>query len=126
MAKTTGRRTLDGVELIAAERQRQVTDEGWDAEHDAEHIGGEISGAAASYAAAAHRQIAENFVDNACLRPLSATYHEAIRPAQTWRWGEAWWKPSGDPVRNLAKAGALIAAEIDRILRERQSERRER
>ena len=29
-----------------------------------------------------------------------------------------WWKPSIDPVRNLAKAGALIAAEIDRLQRQ--------
>ena len=32
---------------------------------------------------------------------------------------EEWWKPSADPVRNLEKAGALIAAEIDRLLRQR-------
>ena len=33
-----------------------------------------------------------------------------------WPWGQAWWKPSTDPIRNLVKAGALIAAEIDRLL----------
>jgi len=26
-----------------------------------------------------------------------------------------WWKPSNDPIKNLMKAGALIAAEIDRL-----------
>jgi hypothetical protein len=34
-----------------------------------------------------------------------------------WPWAEKWWKPSEDQVRNLVKAGALIAAEIDRIQR---------
>jgi hypothetical protein len=34
-----------------------------------------------------------------------------------WPWPVAYWKPSDDPVRNLVKAGALIAAEIDRLER---------
>ncbi len=34
-----------------------------------------------------------------------------------WPWEMAWLKISEDPVRNLVKAGALIAAEIDRLLR---------
>lgn len=32
---------------------------------------------------------------------------------------QVWWKPSRDPIRDLEKAGALIAAEIDRHLRAR-------
>jgi len=31
-----------------------------------------------------------------------------------WPWGKEWWKPS-DRRRDLVKAGALIAAEIDRL-----------
>ena len=35
-----------------------------------------------------------------------------------WPWDMKWWKPSDeDPIRNLVKAGALIAAEIDRLQR---------
>ena len=34
-----------------------------------------------------------------------------------WPWSDKWWKPSDDPVRNLVKAGALLAAEIDRLQR---------
>lgn len=30
---------------------------------------------------------------------------------------EKWWKPSDDPIRNLVKVSALIAAEIDRLKR---------
>jgi len=35
-----------------------------------------------------------------------------------WPWGSEWWKPSKDPIRDLVKAGALIAAEIDRLQKE--------
>lgn len=98
---------MSGIERIAYERRRQVEREGWTPEHDDEHCFGELSGAACSYAEAASRQVGED-------RPLAA-----LRPNQLWRWSAEWWKPSEDPVRNLEKAGALIAAEIDRILRDR-------
>jgi hypothetical protein len=35
-----------------------------------------------------------------------------------WPWSGMDWRPSADRVRELAKAGALIAAEIDRLNRE--------
>jgi hypothetical protein len=40
-----------------------------------------------------------------------------VRPCFDWPWSKKWWKPSSDPIRNLVKAGALIAAEIDRLQR---------
>lgn len=39
-----------GIELIAEERERQITKEGWTPEHDAEHKNGELANAAAVYA----------------------------------------------------------------------------
>jgi hypothetical protein len=39
------------------------------------------------------------------------------RRNEGWPWDEKWWKPSTNPIRNLVKAGALIAAEIDRLQR---------
>lgn len=36
-------------------------------------------------------------------------------PPLMWPWEPRWWKPSSDPIKNLVRAGALIAAEIDRI-----------
>lgn len=33
-----------------------------------------------------------------------------------WPWAVRWWKPK-DPIRDLVRAGALIAAEIDRLQR---------
>ena len=86
---------MTGLELIAAERQRQIDVEGWTPEHDAEHSNGELIQAAACYA-------------------LSA---DGFRGVPTlWPFARQWWKPS-NPIRDLAKAGALIAAEIDRLQR---------
>lgn len=88
-----------GIEVIAAERARQIGDEGWDAAHDAYHVNGELVVAAVRYAVEHTR------------RP---TIRSLLR--RVWPWNARWWKPdTSDPVRNLAKAGALIAAEIDRL-----------
>lgn len=89
----------EGIKLIAAERQRQIEQEGWTPEHDDQHAPGELLAAAICYAIC-------------CLNGSSA------KPP-LWPWGAAWWKPKA-PVRNLTKAGALIAAEIDRLLRARE------
>lgn len=91
---------MDGAELITAERRRQVDAEGWTPEHDDEHDEFEMMRAACCYAAEAGFP----------RRPLGV-----IHP--NWPWATKWWKPSEDPIRNLVKAGALIAAEIDRLQR---------
>lgn len=100
-----------GIELIAEERARQISSEGWTAAHDAEHYRGELSAAGASYAMAASGQV---------------KYHRDsmadITPPSQWPWDAEWWKLSDDPVRTLTKAGALIAAEIDRIHAKRRME----
>jgi murein L,D-transpeptidase YcbB/YkuD len=89
-------RVLDGVALIAEERHRQVLAEGWTPEHDAEHVNGEMAISAARY----------------------ALHDTPLRNRIAWQWESCWWKPK-DPIRNLVRAGALIAAEIDRRLRKR-------
>lgn len=88
-----------GTELIAAERQRQVAQEGWTLEHDDEHDDGELLQAAR------------------CYLSLNPDYPHLTGAALDWPWHPDWWKPSPDPIRNLVKAGALIAAEIDRLQR---------
>jgi hypothetical protein len=90
---------VSGADLIGAERLRQVEAEGWSAEHDSGHQEAELAGAAASYIAfyLSQQGCPSHFVD--------------------WPWETKDWKPSEDPVRNLVKAGALIAAEIDRLRR---------
>jgi hypothetical protein len=94
-----------GVELIAAERERQMSHEGWTPEHDDKHTDFELSKAADSYLCAVISPDEEGDENG------------KSRPAWDWPWDKDWWKPSDDPVRNLVKAGALIAAEIDRLQR---------
>ena len=91
-----------GAELIAAERLRQMREEGWTAENDDEFENGELALAGAAYALAAVDDIADE-VTSSLVRRL-------------WPWTAEWWKPKG-PLRDLVRAGALLAAEIDRVLR---------
>jgi hypothetical protein len=94
---------MNGAERIVAERQRQVSEEGWTPEHDDQHDLGELARAAACYATP---------------RLLGGSL-----PPQDWPWAVKWWKPTpNDRIRELEKAGALIAAEIDRLLREHPEE----
>lgn len=86
-----------GAQLIALERERQKQIEGWTLEHDDAHEAEEILQAAICYCAHA------------------ATYEINLSDVP-WPWAQAWWKPA-NPVRDLTKAGALIAAEIDRLQR---------
>lgn len=96
------------IDDIAAERRRQIEAEGWTPEHDDAHSEGDLSRAAACYAAhaSAYQRVTV---------PLSAYQSaETVRDEYGWPWAKAWWKPS-TPRRDLVKAGALIVAEIERI-----------
>lgn len=96
-----------GIELIAEERQRQVEVEGWTAKHDKdENWNGQMARAAASYALGSKTvAISLEYIGN------SINVRHRI-----WPWLDYWWKPSPDNrIRELQKAGALIAAEIDRL-----------
>lgn len=102
---------MSGVEMIAAERSRQMSAEGWTSEHDDAHEHGELAQAAACYAWPPDRP---------------------VEVKRAWPWALHWWHPeayhwpdlapSEDDctkarIRVLVKAGALIAAEIDRLNR---------
>lgn len=88
------------IELIAAERQRQISDEGYTPKHDDVHGFGEIAAAAACYA----------------LPPEIRSIHLL---GNIWPWDADFWKPSPfQRERELVKAGALIVAEIERLHRE--------
>tara|TARA_R110002049_G_scaffold281333_1_gene460826 strand:- start:2148 stop:2462 length:315 start_codon:yes stop_codon:yes gene_type:complete len=95
---------MNGIERIAAERQRQIEVEGWTPEHDDLHTEGELALAAGVYA------LMESGDDERC----EALEFEHLY--DFWPWSPEWLK-LGEPIRNLEKAGALIAAEIDRRLR---------
>ncbi len=107
-ADTTGRgdasttSALAGAQLIAAERERQMAEEGWTPEHDDDHRHYELAKAGATYA----------------LYAGVGPWLQEIAPL-TWPWEREWFKPAGnrDRIRDLVKAGALIAAEIDRLSR---------
>jgi len=98
-----------GVELIADERKRQVELKEWSSEHDDQHNHGELASAAACYATPpSHRQ------------PMNRRREEAstIDTPVGWPWRDEDWRPRPNKrIRELVKAGALIAAEIDRIQR---------
>jgi len=100
-----------GIQLITEERERQISKEGWTPEHDANHVNGEIAraGAAYAYAATLKPPMRESVTGIYSFRN-----NEIIRGL--WPWESQWWKPS-DKMRDLVKAGALIAAEIDRLQR---------
>ncbi|GMB00413.1 hypothetical protein [Pelosinus sp. IPA-1] len=92
---------LKGTGLIFRERQRQIEQEGWTEEHDQEHRKGELALAAACYAIPTEKR----------------TWYCIIE--KLWPWSNNWWKSTpNDRIRELTKAGALIAAEIDRLISE--------
>lgn len=85
---------LSGADEITKERKRQIEAEGYDSGHNAEHEADEFTNAAVSY----------------LLCSMGFT-EEGIH---YWPWSHENWKPK-DKMRNLVRAGALIAAAIDRL-----------
>lgn len=94
----------NGVQLIAEERRRQIEKEGWTEQHDDQHNTGDLATAAACYASA-------EFYRQSNLLGKNNT-------PEIWPFHKHWWKPTPENrIRELQKAGALIAAEIDRLKR---------
>jgi hypothetical protein len=87
------------MQLIEAERKRQIEVEGWSAEHDDRHDDGEMLSAATLYYQHATGG--------------SISYSIAGCPIG-WPWDEKWWKPK-DSKRDLIRAGALCLAEQERL-----------
>lgn len=88
----------NGVRLIEAERDRQIEELGCTAEKDDCYEDSQLINAAMCYVAG------------------NKTGNTGFRGPRIWPWGHKYWKP-GTEIRNLTKAGALIAAEIDRLTR---------
>lgn len=106
---------------INAERARQISDEGYSAEHDDAHKAGEIARAAACYAQPPklRRWRVDTIVMDAArgLADPVSEYTVKVRVPRRWPWDAEWWKPSKDRVRELVKAGALFLAESERAAR---------
>lgn len=108
-------KTNTGVSLIAKERKRQIDEEGWSSKHDDKHIWDELALAAAVYAIPRnHRTI------------IAGSRGESNIQRALWPFEFHFFKPSThsdhipraeERIKELKKAGALIAAEIDRIIR---------
>lgn len=115
---------LSGAALIAGERRRQITEEGWSAEHDSSLIQDQLAYAAICYADPRKREvkIPEGLDGNGWPTKTVDGVTIAVMPPSLWPWGKEEWKPTPrDRVRELIKAGALIAAEIDRLLKSSSS-----
>ena len=95
-----------GVEIISDERTSQIIEEGYSLEEDDRQNNDELALAAACYAIPYH------------LRQYMMDHYNI----DLWPWESLSYKPSksqigNDRIHELAKAGALIAAEIDRLNR---------
>lgn len=92
---------MESIELIKQERERQITEEGYSWRHDDNESNHQLSDAAIVYA---------------CPAPLR------YQLEHFWPWDKQYFKPDTSytrkgRIRELVKAGALIAAEIDRLIR---------
>jgi hypothetical protein len=95
------------IEMIAEERERQQSEEGWTADHDDTNADGQLAYAAFVYAR--HAGLLQN-------APHDVYVSRAGGPPFEWPWSAEWWKPKS-PISDLVRAGALIAAEIERLMR---------
>lgn len=99
---------MNGAELIAAERQRQIEVEGRDSRNDDLQTRGELAQAAKAYL--------ESATLGAVLANPVDKHHYLVQMFWPHIWEPQELKPS-NAIRDLVKAGALIAAEIDRLQR---------
>ena len=97
-----------GTMLIAIERNHQIKDEGYTTEHDDHNCSADMAVAGACYVldmaskwSGQHATWQNHYEEEALL---------------LWPCEKTQWNPTpDDPIRQLVKAGALIAAEIDRL-----------
>ena len=99
---------MTGTELITLERQRQIQQEGWTPDHDAQHQDSELAFAACYYA-----------MPCMLLRRCGNEEPCPVHPDEFFTetgWDKKWAKrEEKSRIRRLVVAGALIAAEIDRL-----------
>lgn len=105
----------DGVTRIAEERRRQVEKLGWSASHDDAHEG-DLALVASLYAASAAGETLYAEYPFANGKSFSDPWPQSWVDARPYD-GNVLREPTTDEaIRLLEKAGALIAAEIDRLL----------
>ena len=126
---TKSKTNESGVALIKRERLRQISKEGWTSEHDDSHTGGELALAACCYATPRRLYVkgTNGFGTVTFTDPWPFGQIQGSRYRGDWdkrkkfrRGNYPLWPTELDPDQRLdllVKAGALIAAEIDRLLR---------
>jgi hypothetical protein len=93
---------MDGIARIAKERKRQIEEEGYTKEHDlTRNTLEECARAAVCYALPVE---------------IRSSFFNLGMGHMLWPWATRRFKPMPNRIRDLEKAGALIAAEIDRLL----------
>jgi hypothetical protein len=93
-AEAVATQAWGGVEAIRRERQHQIRKHDYDFEHDRQHTEGQLVDAAIAY-----------------------IYYDGFY----WPWEAESFRPEGQ-IPNLIKAGALLAAEIDRLRAESEDD----
>jgi hypothetical protein len=107
---------MSGAELIAKERERQIAKEGYSPEHDDEHDDGSLAWAAVCYAAPRRVYVRQDYAASVSFDdPWPWSPYDDKRPHN----GNVVLDTRSEAARRrlLVKAGALIAAEIDRLQR---------
>jgi hypothetical protein len=108
---------MTGIERIAAERKRQIEEEVWTAEHDDLWTREVLANAAACYAMPYRTKSKKVTYDGVHYHPILDFI---------WPFSEDWYNPSPDNrIREMEKAGAFCAAEIDRLQRLEEKEHKE-
>jgi hypothetical protein len=109
-----------GIELIAAERKRQIEEKGYTPEHDAQHTEGEMSLVAALLASPEllyRRDTGESRFSDPWPESWDRRWDKRPYRDKNGRPNHDVTLGTQERIRQLEKAGALIAAEIDRLLR---------
>lgn len=111
-----------GVERIAAERTRQMEVENWSPEHDDEHTDSSLAWVATCYAAPGLIRVRRPVIDGEIYEdpwPSSwdGQYDKRPKHGGSVQPNSPFVLNRQERIRQLEKAGALIAAEIDRLLR---------
>lgn len=88
---------------VVSETDRQVSVEGFTAEHDDQYTGYQLSRAGTAYALVASLDYERR-----------ASEALANLPPYIWPWSASWWKPK-DRRRDLVRAAALLVKQIEQL-----------
>lgn len=105
----------EGASYIALERYRQINNEGYSTDNDDKYTEGELLRAAVAYICSAG--------DDKSINLFSCSVNKDGDQIDVWPWEDKYDKRlKHNTLRKLEIAGALIAAEIDRMRRLKKNE----